>query len=127
MYDEENSIQEIDELNKKYLEINKKFSISVACIVFALLGVPLGIMAQRGGLGVSAGFSIIFFLVYWIFLISGEDLAERGFVSPGVAMWSPNVLFAALGLFLIWRQTRSALTIPWDKISKIFRRQKAEE
>ncbi len=130
MYAKVRRLEKNPEKNRRQLagywvEINKKYSISIACIVFALLGVPLGIMAQRGGLGVSAGFSIVFFLVYWIFLISGEDLAERGYVSPGVAMWAPNVLFAALGLFLIWRQTRSALTIPWDKIAKIFRRRKS--
>lgn len=127
MYEKVHQLQKYPDRNRKQLagywvEINKKFSISIACIIFALLGVPLGIAAQRGGLGVSAGFSIVFFLVYWVFLISGEDLAERGFISPAVAMWSPNVLFGALGLYLIWRQTRSALTIPWDKIARIFRR-----
>jgi lipopolysaccharide export system permease protein len=127
MYDKVKLLQKDPVNNRKQLagywvEINKKFSISVACIIFVLLGVPLGISAQRGGLGVAAGFSIVFFLIYWIFLIGGEDLAERGFFSPAVAMWSPNVLFGALGLYLLWRQTRSALAIPWDKITKLFRR-----
>ncbi|MFH1012064.1 MAG: LptF/LptG family permease [bacterium] len=127
MYDKVRLLQKDPEKNRKQLagyrvEINKKFSISVACIIFVLLGVPLGISAQRGGLGVAAGFSIVFFLIYWIFLIGGEDLAERGFLSPAVAMWAPNILFGVLGLFLLWRQTRSALTIPWDRITKLFRR-----
>jgi lipopolysaccharide export system permease protein len=127
MYETARSLQKDPVKNRKQLagywvEINKKFSISVACIIFVLLGVPLGISAQRGGLGVAAGFSIFFFLIYWVFLIGGEDLAERGFLGPAVAMWSPNVLMGALGLFLLWRQTRSALAIPWDKVLKIFRR-----
>jgi len=132
MYAKVQQLEKHPERNRRklagyWVEINKKFSISVACIIFALLGVPLGISAQRGGLGVSAGFSIFFFLVYWIFLISGEDLAERGFVRPGVAMWMPNVLFGALGLFLLWRETRSALVVPWERIARIFRRRRGPE
>ena len=126
MYEKVRQLQEQPDKNRRQLagywvEINKKFSISVACIIFVLLGVPLGISTQRGGLGVSAGLSIFFFLVYWIFLIGGEDLAERGFISPAVAMWSPNVLFATLGLFLLWRESRSSLVLPWGKIARLFR------
>jgi lipopolysaccharide export system permease protein len=127
MYETVHKLEKDPARNQKQLagywvEINKKFSISVACVIFVLLGVPLGISAQRGGLGVAAGFSIFFFLLYWVFLIGGEDLAERGFFSPAVAMWAPNVLMGTLGLYLLWRQTRSALAIPWDRIVKIFRR-----
>jgi len=84
------------------VEIHKKFSIPVACLVFVLLGTPLGVMAHRGGLGVSGAISLIFFTIYWALLINGEDLANRLLVSPVVAMWSPNVILTLFGLWMMW-------------------------
>lgn len=90
------------------LEIHKKYSIPAACIVFVMIGGPLGIVARRGGIGVGLGMSLGMFVLYWAFLIGGEDLSDRGFVSPGVAMWSANVLIGLVGALLIWRVTRDA-------------------
>ncbi len=88
------------------VEIHKKFSIPAACLVFVLLGTPLGIMAHKGGLGVSGGISLLFFTIYWAFLAAGEDLADRGLVSPAAAMWSPNVFLAVIGVWLLWMAKR---------------------
>jgi lipopolysaccharide export system permease protein len=70
-----------------------------------MIGAPLGILARRGGMTVSIGISIGLFIVYWAFLIGGEELSDRGFVSPAVAMWSANVLIGALGLVLLYKVT----------------------
>ena len=83
------------------VEIHKKLSIPAACIVFVLVGAPLGIRVKRGGAATGAALSIGFFLVYWVFLISGEKLADRAVIAPWVAMWSPNILLALLGGVLI--------------------------
>ncbi len=97
------------------VEVHKKFSIPAACIVFILIGAPLGILAHKGGLGVAGAVSLIFFTVYWAFLVNGEDLAERGFISPAVAMWSPNVLLALIGVWFLWlaRRRTSLPGIGW--------------
>jgi lipopolysaccharide export system permease protein len=71
-----------------------------------LVGAPLGVKAHRGGLGVGAGFSIAFFVVYYLFLIGGEKLADRGYLPPAVAMWAANVLMGALGVHMLVRLTR---------------------
>ncbi len=94
-------------ISRLWVEIHKKFSIPAACLIFAALGGLLGQMVRRSGIGVSAGYSMAFFLVYWVFLIAGEDLADRGTVTPASAMWAPNVLFAIVALYLWWRQRRS--------------------
>lgn len=92
------------ELVDKYLlEVHKKYSLPAACIVFVLIGAPLGILARRGGMAVSIGISIGLFLVYWAFLIGGEELSDRGMASPAVAMWAANVLLGAVGLLLLFR------------------------
>ena len=83
------------------VEVHKKFSIPFACVVFVLVGAPLGALVRARGATISIAMSLLFFFAYWIFLIGGERLADRGFVSPGAAMWAPNVFFGTLGLFLV--------------------------
>ncbi len=85
------------------VEVHKKYSIPVACVVFILIGAPLGIRIRQRGWVVGAGLSIGFFLLYWAFLIGGEILADRQIISPVLAMWSPNIVIGGLGVMLILR------------------------
>jgi lipopolysaccharide export system permease protein len=88
------------------VEIHKKISTAVACVVFALIGAPLGIIARRGGLGPGTVYSLGFFAVYWVCLIGGENLADRLLISPAVSMWACNALIGTIGLLLTWRVAR---------------------
>ncbi|KPL08149.1 hypothetical protein AMJ86_01810 [bacterium SM23_57] len=101
------------------VEIHKKYSIPIACLVFVFLGAPLGIMAHRGGIGVSGGLSMFFFLLYWVFLIGGEDLADRNYVHPAVAMWAPNVLLGLAGIYLTIRSVRQTTFFHWEDLGKL--------
>ena len=87
-------------IRKLEVEYHKKFSIPFSCIVFVLLGAPLGIRSRRGGVGMGAGIGILFFLIYYLFLIGGEQLGDRGIIAPAWAMWAPNALFGGIGTFL---------------------------
>ena len=87
--------------NEFLVEIHKKFSIPVACLVFVLVGAPLGALVRRRGTAVSVGISLLFFLVYWMFLIGGEELADRGYITPALSMWAANLVFGLLGVYLI--------------------------
>ncbi|NUQ81231.1 MAG: YjgP/YjgQ family permease [Bacteroidetes bacterium] len=91
----------LEDINNYLVEIHKKYSLPLACLVFVFVGVPLGIQAKRGGVGAGAGLSLAFFLIYWIFLLGGEKLADRGVVPPVVAMWSANVITLLIGIWLI--------------------------
>ena len=84
------------------VEIHKKLSIPVACMVFVVIGAPLGIRVRGSSPAVGAGISIGFFLLWWLCLISGETLADRGYVSPWAAMWSPNLLVLSCGAWLVF-------------------------
>lgn len=102
------SQKQVQEANKKqadmYLvEIHKKYSIPFACIVFVLIGAPLGIITRRGGFGMAAGMSLGFFLLYWACLIGGEKLADRELLSPFLSMWAANIILGLTGLYLIFR------------------------
>jgi lipopolysaccharide export system permease protein len=93
-------------INAYTVEVHKKFSIPFACIVFVLLGAPMGLRARRGGMATSA-ISIVFFVIYYLFLIGGEQLADRNVIAPVVAMWAPNVVLGIPGLWLTWSALQS--------------------
>ena len=90
-------------INRYLVEIHKKFSIPFACIVFILLGAPIGIMSKRGNFGVAAMISTVILTFYWISLIQGEKLADRLFVTPFIGMWSFNIIFSIIGIILLIR------------------------
>lgn len=96
------------------VEVHKKYALPFACFFFVLVGVPLGVLTKRGGFGVGAGLSLIFFLLYWIFLIGGEKLADRRLLSPAVAMWSGNAVILLIGLFLLMRAS-GVTFLKWPK------------
>lgn len=98
------------------VEIEKKYSIPFAAIVFVFLGAPLGMMSRRGNFGVSAGLSLLFFLIYWAFLIAGEKLADRELLSPFMAMWLANIVLGGMGLGLTYKVSKEAMIINWDWI-----------
>lgn len=83
------------------VEIHKKYSIAVACFIFALIGAPLGLSIRRGGLGRVGALSTGIFLFYWVTLVQGEKLADRGFLVPWVGMWAANLVMLTLGLWLM--------------------------
>lgn len=107
------------EIEKYEVEIYKKYAIPVACIVFILIGAPLGVMVRKGGFGVAASISLLFFLIYWAFLIGGEKLAERGFFSPFIGMWAANFLLGFLGIILTIKTNRETVTIKFDFFKKL--------
>jgi len=107
------------EIEKYEVEIYKKYAIPAACIVFVLIGAPLGVMVRKGGFGVAASISLLFFLIYWAFLIGGEKLAERGFFSPFIGMWAANFLLGFLGIVLTIKTNRETVTITFNFFKKL--------
>ena len=92
------------------VEIHKKYAIAFACIVFVLIGAPLGIRFPRGGIGMVIVASVAIFAVYWAGLIGGENLANEGVVTPFWAMWTADLVFLGFGIALAARMSRTAGT-----------------
>ncbi|HBR87201.1 MAG TPA: hypothetical protein DEA65_05155 [Candidatus Marinimicrobia bacterium] len=105
--------------NKYSVEIHKKFSLPIACILFVLVGAPLGTLSQKGGFAVAIMLGFGFFLIYYIFLIGGEEMADRNIVTPMIGMWTPNVILAFIGGYLTLHSVRERAPIsmkwPWQK------------
>jgi lipopolysaccharide export system permease protein len=92
--------------NRYDIEINKKFSLAAACLIFVLLGAPLAVRFPRGGVGLVIGVSLMVFGLYYVGLIGGEALANAGLVPPFWAMWGTNTILAAIGIVLLLRMGR---------------------
>lgn len=88
------------------VEVHKKISIPVACIIFLLIGAPLGMLTKKGNIGVNALISTLLFTFYWISLIQGEKLAERLYISPITGMWFANIILLIVGLYLTLKVAR---------------------
>lgn len=119
---EKNAANYKKEINSMEVEIQKKFSIPVACIAFVLIGAPLGAMARKGGFATGIGLSLFFFIVYWAFLIGGEQLADAGLLSAFWAMWLPNFILSGAGIILIIMFVRQSTVVSiLDRVRGAFR------
>ena len=86
------------------VEIYKKNSIALACLVFVLVGVPLGLSVSRAGVGLVASLAVFVFLFYWITLVQGEKLADRELLPAWLGMWAANAIIGVLGAYLFARE-----------------------
>lgn len=86
-------------VSRYLIELYKKSSLAFACILFVIIGAPLGYLFKRGGTaGILIG--ILLFSSYYILVIGGEEFADRRGLSPFWAMWLPNIIFLCLGIYL---------------------------
>ena len=88
------------------VEIQKKFALAAACVVFVLFGAPIALRFPRGGVGVVIVVSVIAFGIYYVCLIGGEALADKLLLSPFWAMWAANAIFGVLGAVMLVRSQR---------------------
>ena len=100
-------------LKARYYEIEfqRRFGLPAACLVLAIVGIPLGLSAHKGGR--SAGFvlTIVLVFVYYLFSLIGVSLARQGKISPWLGVWAGNSFFFLCGLFLLWRVDRMPLDL----------------
>ena len=90
------------------IELHKRYAIPFVCIVFGLIGIPLGIQPRRSGKSYGFVFSILILLAYYISLILFESLATRKMIAAFWAGWAPNFIFGGLGLYLLIKATRES-------------------
>ena len=121
--DKEMSLDEIkekmEEMRKKgeditllEVQIHKRYAFPFACIIFGLIGVPLGIQPRRSGRSYGFIFSILIILAYYISLTASEILAVRHTIPAFLAGWAPNFLFGGLGIYLLIKTAKESLFKP---------------
>ena len=92
--------QYLKEINRSYVEIHKKIALPFACLIFILLGIPLGIISKNGKFSINIAFSLVFIIIYWAFLTTGEYLADEGKLNPFLSMWAGNFFVGIVAIYL---------------------------
>ena len=91
----------------RYLvELHKRFAFPCACLVFGLIGLPLGIQSRRAGKSGGYAISVVLLLVYYIFITAGESLGDDGRLPVFLAVWTPNILLGGIGILFLIRMAR---------------------
>jgi lipopolysaccharide export system permease protein len=115
------------EQNKFTVEAQKRYAFPFAPLVFALVGVPLGIRSTRSGRGGGFPLALGIFLAYYVLLSFAETLAEKGVLPAVPTLWAPNLLFLCGGLYLLYRSAREkTFDFPERVITRIFRRMRRQ-
>lgn len=95
-------------INKLTMEKHKKFTWSIACLIFFFIGAPLGAIIRKGGLGMPVVVSILMFIAYYMVSITGEKFAREDMWTMTNGMWLSTFLFLPLGIFLTYKSANDS-------------------
>ncbi len=113
---------DIKTLRNYQIDYHKKFTLSLACIVFLLIGAPLGSIIRKGGLGTPAVISVFFFVIYYIISISFEKLVRENHINIFAGMWAAFIILLPIGVFLTWKATTDSSIFNTETYILIFKR-----
>jgi LPS export ABC transporter permease LptF/LPS export ABC transporter permease LptG len=102
-----------DLIKARYYEIefHRRFALPFACLVLAMVGIPLGLSARKGGKSTGFVLTILLVVVYYFFSLLGVQMARQGRMSPWFGSWMGNIFFFVCGLILLWRVDRMPIEI----------------
>ncbi|MFN5334376.1 MAG: LptF/LptG family permease [Bacteroidota bacterium] len=98
-----------------HMEQHRKFALSFACIVFFLIGAPLGTITRKGGLGMPLVMSVLFFIIFHIINTSAEKLVKEGVMFPYSGMWLSTYILVPIGIFLMLKARKDAQPFNTDR------------
>lgn len=110
------------ELTSYSVEVHRKFTLSVACLVLFFIGAPLGSIIRKGGLGWPLFYSVLFFILYHVTSIIGEKLTENNVLTTFGGMWLSTFILFPLGLFLTLKATQDSKLYSFDYYKQLFSR-----
>ncbi len=109
-------------LRRTIQESFRKFTLSIACIIFFFIGAPLGAIIRKGGLGTPVIVSMLFFVIYWVVDISGKKLANDGAITPFIGAFISTFVLFPMGVFLTWKSTKDSALFNADSYNAIFKK-----
>ncbi len=90
------------EQNRYWIEFHRKFSLTYTILVLFFIGAPLGAIVRKGGFGAPVVIAAIIFMIYFILISIGENLAETQTVSPFIGMWLASIFFTPIAVYITW-------------------------
>ena len=104
------------------IEMHKKFTLSIACIIFFFIGAPLGAIIRKGGLGTPLVISVILFIIYYIIDNSGYKMARDGRLEVWEGMWLSTAILLPLGIFFTYKAVNDSAVFNRDAYLNFFRK-----
>lgn len=118
-------LEVVERGNDKYLiEFHRKFALTFTIIILFFVGAPLGAIVRKGGFGAPVVIAALLFMIYFVLITIGDNLAQNATVSPFVGMWFPSMVLLPVA---VWLMRSAAADIPlfsFPIISKLFKRKK---
>jgi len=111
-----------ENINKHRKEWHKKFTLSIACIIFFFIGAPLGSIIRKGGLGLPVVISVGFFIIYHLISTIAERMAVFGDLNMFLGVWLSSLVLLPVGLFFTFKATTDAALFDGDSWKKFFQR-----
>lgn len=101
-------------VNFHAIEMHRKFTLSVACLLFFFIGAPLGAIIRKGGMGVPIITGVLFFIFYYVIDNTGYKAAKEGSMEPWSGTWLSSMVLLPIGLWLTWRAINDSPLFDWD-------------
>lgn len=109
-------------IRRHQIEMQKKFTLSFACLVFFFIGAPLGAIIRKGGLGTPIVISVLLFIVYYIFDNMGYKMARDGHWEVWKGMWLSSAVLLPLGIFFTYKAVNDSAVFNPDAYLNLFRK-----
>ena len=109
-------------LRRHHMEARKKFTNSLACLIFFFIGAPLGAIIRKGGLGVPVVVSVLVFIFYYIINAGGEKMAKSGEWAVWFGIWLSTMVLTPIGMFLINRANKDSVVFNMEGYQNFFKR-----
>ncbi len=101
-------------LRRYQIEIHRKFTLSILCLIFFFIGAPLGAIIRKGGLGVPVIASVLLFLVYYIISMTGEKFVRESILPPFAGMWISTIILVPVSIWLTYTAANDAFVVNID-------------
>lgn len=109
-------------IRRHQIEMQKKFTLSIACLIFFFIGAPLGAIIRKGGIGMPIVISVFLFIFYYIIDTAGYKMAREGRVEVWEGMWASTVVLLPLGIFLTYKAVNDSDVFKIEVYTDFFKR-----
>lgn len=106
-------------INKHIVEWHKRYTLSLACLIFFFIGAPLGAIIRKGGFGMPVVVSILFFISYYLVSVISEKVAREGVWEIDMVLWAPTFFYLIIGILLTHQAVTDSLLLNKDTYSRL--------
>jgi lipopolysaccharide export system permease protein len=104
----------VSKLRRYQIEIQRKYTLSLLCLIFFFIGAPLGAIIRKGGLGIPVIASVLMFLVYYVISMTGEKFVREDLLPPFAGMWISTFILVPISILLTYKAANDSVILNLD-------------